>query len=214
LGSAFFFVHAGHVLTATANHCIPPSHDALQLIGRNGRYDVAVALHDEGYDLCILSPATFPNNISMTLSVVRDTPGNITLIAYEFSTTEQKNGAWRLTPATRIGNCIRLVQMDDVFGPAGVDMLELSFPALRGASGSPVVELRGAQMVARGIVVANTEHHLLPAHIETVLDANNSLLEERRYYLPQAAAVHSMHLARIVDGWLMQGVSGVTKNGA
>jgi hypothetical protein len=49
-------------------------------------------------------------------------------------------------------------------------MLELSFPALKGASGSAVTELRGSQLIVHGILVANTEHHLLPAQIETVLD--------------------------------------------
>jgi hypothetical protein len=66
-----------------------------------------------------------------------------------------------------------------------MDMLELSFPALRGASGAPVVEIRGTALFAHGVIVANTEHHLLPAHIETVLDSKNQLLEERKYFLPQ-----------------------------
>jgi hypothetical protein len=134
---------------------------------------------------------------------------NILFYTYEFSATQWKDGAWNINPATRIGNCVRTVQMDDVFGPAGVDMLEMSFPALKGASGAPVIEIQNSRLIVRGIIVANAERHLLPAQIETVLDAENHLLEERKYFLPQAAAVHSQHLVRLVDQWLARSAPGL-----
>lgn len=80
-------------------------------------------------------------------------------------------------------------------------MLELSFPAHKGASGAAVIELRPSAPthVIHGVVIANLEMHLLPAQIVTGLSDNNKMLEEHKYFLPQGAAVHVSHLANLVD---------------
>lgn len=63
---------------------------------------------------------------------------------------------------------------------------ELSFPALLGASGAPVIDLD--DFTAIGVVVANVATHLLPAQIERVQGEMGSV-EEIRYYLPHANAI-------------------------
>jgi hypothetical protein len=202
VGSSFFFLHGGQVLAATADHCIRPETNLYTMVSTAGPFDVEVALRDQAHDLCILLPKAHPADVSMTLVEAKGTPGNIVLYLHEYSTTEIENGSWHTNPATRVGNCVRNLPTYGVFGPAGEDMLELSFPALRGASGAPVLEIRGHEFRAHGIVVANSERHLLPAHIETVLDAENQLLEERKYFLPQAVAVNAKHLAILANTWL------------
>ncbi len=76
-------------------------------------------------------------------------------------------------------------------------MLELSFPALRGASGAPVVSI-GNEVVLWGIIVANVSYHLLPAQIEKVVEGDTTV-EEIKYLLPQAIAVNVKHLSKFSD---------------
>jgi hypothetical protein len=86
-----------------------------------------------------------------------------------------------------------------------VDALELSFPALRGASGAPTIynsdDMWGnANTQIVGIIVANASEHLLPAQIESVLYENNEAYEEVRFMLPQAVAVNANMPGRFTSG--------------
>lgn len=60
--------------------------------------------------------------------------------------------------------------------------VELSFPALQGSSGAPVIRDRGLHVVA--ILVANIEQHLMPAQVLRVDGPPESATEEVRYFLP------------------------------
>lgn len=201
LGSAFFFKRHGRIYGATAAHCIPPTAATLRLHAASGEHEVALAAFDRPHDLCLLLPTAPPPRITAELSDDSRVQTNVTLCTYEYSTTEFRDDAWRLFPATRMGNCVRQPPLQDQFGEAGDMMLELSFPALRGASGAPVLQVEPGRLLVRGIIVANAERHLLPAQIETVLTDDNALLEERKYFLPQAVAVNSVHLCRLVDAY-------------
>lgn len=201
IGSAFFFRHRGRVLAATADHCIASQSDRFHIVCAKGIFYLDIAKRDADLDLCIFMPQTFPEGITAELVQDTNTPGNVTLYAYEFSTTEVVPDGYHLNPASRIGNCVRVLDAEPTFGRAGQRMLELSFPALKGASGSAIIELRGSQMFIHGVLVANVQRHLLPAQIETVLDEKNGILEERKYFLPQAAAVNAVHLASLADAF-------------
>jgi hypothetical protein len=76
-------------------------------------------------------------------------------------------------------------------------MLELSFPALRGASGAPV--LSNLTFRLWGIITANVAYHLLPVQIEHVWDDEGQITEETRFLLPQAIAVHVKHLQAMLQ---------------
>ena len=200
LGSAFFFLYGGEVLAATADHVIGEASGRFVMAAGDMIFEVDVLKRCPDYDLCVLGPKSHPDGVSLQVSSDRGMSGNVTLYTYEYSTTDVfPDGSFHLTPATRIGNCTRIVQLEEQYGHAGIDMLELSFPALRGASGAPVIEIRGSEMIVHGIIVANAERHLLPAEIETVLDEKNEILEERKYFLPQAVAVNTTHLVRELD---------------
>jgi len=101
----------------------------------------------------------------------------------------------------------RTVDVSDRFGPAGENAMELSFPALMGASGAPVMfnELLLASRMGKhtmgivGVIIANASYHLLPTQIASVLTDDNKLYEEVRFMLPQALAVSVKHLRPMYD---------------
>ena len=66
-------------------------------------------------------------------------------------------------------------------------VLELSFAALQGASGAPII--------------VDGERELLPAQILTVHNRNGTK-EEYKYFLPSAKAIHWIHLKEFVDSVL------------
>jgi hypothetical protein len=92
---------------------------------------------------------------------------------------------------------VRIADFQQRYGEAGKYMLELSFPALKGASGAPVVQANTFGLL--GIVIANVSHHLLPVQIESLLDEENEIYEEVQYLLPQAVAVNSLHLRKLIE---------------
>ena len=101
-----------------------------------------------------------------------------------------------------MGHMTRMLNATERLGPAGDLVLELSFPAFRGASGAPVMFHETGTRVLMGqesygivgVIVANASYHLLPAQIESVIDVENNYVEEIRYMLPQALAVNIQHL--------------------
>ena len=198
LGSCFYFTDNGRVLVCTAEHCVRGVEGDFVVVSKGKEYPAELVHKNKEYDVALLSPLRTPAKISMTLSAERQKAGNIQLLTYEYSTTAVKENKFVLIPATRLGNCVRVIQLEETFGIAGKDMLELSFPALKGASGAAVVELSGNVMIAHGMIVANSEHHLLPAHIETVVDEKDSIHEERKYFLPQAIAVNSIRIIEVL----------------
>jgi hypothetical protein len=59
-------------------------------------------------------------------------------------------------------------------------MHELSYPALKGASGAPVFLEHGLAVV--GVIVANHERELMPAQILRAVGEDGALIEEARYF--------------------------------
>jgi hypothetical protein len=74
----------------------------------------------------------------------------------------------------------------------------VSFPALDGASGSPIL-CPSQGFAVWGVVKANIGHHLLPAQIERVYGSDSKLVEETKFMLPQALAINVRHLNNLID---------------
>jgi hypothetical protein len=74
--------------------------------------------------------------------------------------------------------------------------LELSFPALKGASGAPVLVESGGSVI--GMIVQNVGRELLPAQVETVTEPGK-YTEEIKYYLPSGKAISWVHLTEFVN---------------
>jgi hypothetical protein len=114
-GSAFFFRYGANVFVATADHVVAGHADAsFEVVVNSEPIAVDVVRREPSFDLCVLRPARPPSDVWMTLSETRETPGNLTLYAYEFSTTAIENGRFNINPATRIGNCVRIIQRKDL----------------------------------------------------------------------------------------------------
>jgi len=75
-------------------------------------------------------------------------------------------------------------------------MLELSYPALKGASGAPVFEEGSLRII--GVVVANVEREMMPAQVLRAYREDGTPLEEIHYFLPNALAVGWEHVAEVV----------------
>ena len=158
LGSAFMFRHGGAVLGATADHCIEDVEGQGQLViatpGDTGEaFKLDIAKRAPKHDLCLLMPVDEVPGVHMRLSEDKDKIVNIDFYTLEFSTTTIKDGQFDLRPATRVGNCIRTVDETEFLGPAGDEMLEMSYPALQGASGSAVIQMGVTRLPPAGVSI-------------------------------------------------------------
>lgn len=131
------------------------------------------------------------------LELARETPRfNEDVVTCEYSGTipnvclADGKTAMELVPSIRKGHVVRYYRSDwPEQTPASV--LDLSFPALKGASGAPVISEWDASVV--GMVVANVERHLLPAQVETI-HGSDGIVEHRTYFLPTGHAISWEHL--------------------
>lgn len=201
LGSGYFvkphpyYVTAGHVVRGWDKDFST----VISVDGETSQYTLELIVDNKDYDVAIMkcteyeAPAPFEfidtTNINMNRPVV----------SLEYSTTRTDEGKTKfiINPATRLGNITRKMDMTDMYGPMGEDILELSFPALKGASGSPVLYSEGFGLL--GMIVANVEYHLLPQQILTVLTEGNDLIEDIKYLMPLGLAVNARHIKEILD---------------
>ena len=155
-------------------------------------YLAAILERDPAHDLALLRAANFPNHRHFTPAFGKPITSNVQVLTFEYSRTTVSGGRIALSSSTRLGNVVSSPKKVEMLGDAGVDALELSFPALKGASGAPVIDCRNWDLW--GLIIANVSYELLPLQIETVLDQRNNILEEVKYMLPQAVAVNIKHL--------------------
>lgn len=198
LGTSFFVGPSGALVTA--EHVVRDWKE---------QFAIAVVLSDDvkvfpaslkhasrQRDLAILEVSGYKPNHLLPLSKDSRTNTDVNLLCLEYSTTETGKGNINITePATRKGHMTRERALSGRYGEAGQFMLELSFPALKGASGAPVMK-EGHPFECVGILVANVSNHLLPVQIMSVLDEKNQILEETQFLLPQALAVNVKHLIK------------------
>lgn len=159
-------------------------------------FPAEIVKRDQGCDLAALRVSGYVPPNPIALAEDQEIHPNIPVVCFEYSTTVTTGRFITLGPATRLGNVTRTINLTDKYGRAGDDALELSFPALKGASGAPVLENNRFRLW--GIVIANVSYHLLPAQIESVLDDTGTVTEETRFMLPQGVAVHVKHARQLI----------------
>ncbi|AGB26874.1 hypothetical protein Mycsm_06759 (plasmid) [Mycobacterium sp. JS623] len=125
---------------------------------------------------------------------------NTDLVALEYAQTVREHGIFILNPAMRRGHKTRNVDAEKLGAIGGLSALELSFPALSGASGAPVL-IESTPFVAEhlkwgivGVLAANVAYHAIPAQIISLVADDDTYIEERQYMLPQGLAVDINHL--------------------
>lgn len=125
-----------------------------------------------------------------------DQPGmNEDVFSFEYSSTRferKSSGGLHVTfePLSHKGNVMRFYT-STFPEPRPVPSLQVSYPALQGASGAPVIASNKAkQFYVTGILVANIERELLPAQIVRI-DEPGKYTEETKYFLPHGKAIDS-----------------------
>lgn len=189
LGTAAFVAGSNRLITA--EHVVRGWDGEFGIVAS---LDVSTVHHavllkvDEGRDLALLETTDFEADRALQLAPSDGMNPNSQVVCFEYGTTLVSGTSITLNPATRLGNVTRNLDLTELYGPAGTRMLELSFPALKGASGAPVLSNRAFELL--GVIKANVGYELLPAQIETVRDQSGKMLEETKFFLPQALAVN------------------------
>ncbi len=188
-------------LLVTANHVLDEMYDTIKIQGldRNTFYRASFVARKPSVDLALLKIEKYTPSLSCHLACDEEIVFNKVIFCYEYGKSHNLGEQIVISPATRMGNVTRFRNLQEKYGSGGEAMLELSFPALRGASGSPVLDTVGTEIRLWGIIVANVSYHLLPAQIETVLQENGSLEEEIKFLLPQALAVNVKHVRDLMN---------------
>lgn len=199
LGTSFFVGPSGALITA--EHVVREwnEHFAIAVVLSTDVKPFPASLKhvSRSRDLAVLEVDGYRPKHLLPLSKDSRTNTDMDLLCLEYSTAQiEKGNNMNITePATRKGHLTRERTLTDRYGEAGQFMLELSFPALKGASGAPVMKGRPPYECV-GVLVANVSNHLLPVQIESVLDEKNQLLEQTQFLLPQGLAVNVNHLER------------------
>jgi hypothetical protein len=157
-----------------------------------------VLLREPKVDLALLEVADYRPPHTLPLQEDKDITLNNLVLAFEYGTTITAGQRIGFSPATRLGNVTRFRDLSDIYREAGEQMLELSFPALKGASGAPVME-RSPPFKLWGIVKANVSHELLPVQVETIVDEKGRLEEQTKFCLPQGLAIHVKHVRQLIS---------------
>lgn len=192
LGTAFFV--GMHGLLATAAHVLGDftSYKIGPMNGDVGLFDAVVVDQDDYRDLALLRVTNYVPKRALWPAFDVPFYPNQPLMTFEYGTTEVIGERISLNPATRLGNMTRQFKMLEILRGAGELAMELSFPALRGASGAPVIKAGSSSVW--GVIVANHSSELLPHQIEKVIDSKNRVEETTRFMLPQAVAVNINHM--------------------
>jgi hypothetical protein len=193
------FVVGSKRQVATAYHVVSEWFDHLgtMFLPQTTLYPLTLINFDRDIDLAILDMTPYEPHDWFTLAKDEEIYQNQFVICSEYSQTSKIGGIIDVSMATRIGNIVRRINSDDHFGKAGEDALEISFPALRGSSGAPI--LSSKDLKVWGVIIANKAYHLIPAQIEKTYDNEGKLIDEVHYMLPQAIAVHVKHLRKLME---------------
>jgi hypothetical protein len=197
LGSGFFVGEESFLVTA--HHVIKGKDyiDIVVLPNLDNVYTATLIKEDTEVDLSVLHVEGYRPERRLALYPDNNLLFNQPCVCCEYGTTRSLGNRVEISPAVRMGNITRCFKSLDFYGKAGEMALELSFPALQGASGAPI--MTSDNFLVMGIIIANLAYHLLPAQIEETLNQDGEKVEEVRYMLPQAIAVHVKHLRMLLE---------------
>lgn len=93
-----------------------------------------------------------------------------------------------IVPSFHKGYIVRAYATE--FGFQGTtSCIDLSYPALKGASGAPMLEQSSGSVL--GMIVGNVEQQLMPGQIERTTRTDGTKDEVVRYFMPAAQAIRA-----------------------
>lgn len=198
LGSGVFVGDAPHLVTC--DHILNDWDKEYGIAIESGQRiaTASVLARDPDTDLAILNIDDYKPTHSLPFEEEENIILNNIVMCFEYGTTITAGNKINFSPANRLGNVTRFRNLTDLYGKAGDHMLELSFPALKGASGAPVMGWT-PPFKLWVIVKANWSTELMPAQVETIRDGKGNVEEETKYYLPQALAIHVKHIKELLS---------------
>ena len=214
LGTGFLISKDQVIYLVTAKHIFNNYHDNVRFTifpDKNGKLtvlDVPILLKNridsKDFDICIIRITEFveylvPYIVELTTTQVEPFDSVAT---HEFSRTtyyartETELAKISFEPKYLRGNILRYY-ISDFPERVPTLSLELSFPILQGASGSPVV-ISGKKEVI-GILVSSIETQVQPAQTITLFDNHGKPQEEIKYFLPTSKAIAAKHIEEFLN---------------
>lgn len=204
LGTGFFvnasglFLTAKHVCKGVENesNAVMP---ATLTEKTPAQYEISNLRFSEEFDIA-LGEVHGVRDIEPFNIATENAPINFDILTAEFSGTysqqiEDGSKALVLDPYYRKGQVLRYyVSTFPESSPTAC--LELSFPALKGASGAPVIVENTGLVI--GMIVGNIQRDLLPSQIERVTNGQK-VIEDVKYVLPSAKAISWKYLNEFIE---------------
>jgi hypothetical protein len=202
LGTAFL-VYGWTVHFVTAKHVLAASQPDEQLI-----------LIFDSRDGLVRYPVEWTEDTDADLSVGRlssveaiELPGfmiaarrihNADVCSFEHSGSGRTvNGQSMYTARFRKGHVVSDEDRSEYGYTTGCQVIEVSYPALKGASGAPV--FMEGDLTVVGMMVENVDSELLPSQLLRTVDAEGNLIEEIRYTMPHGRAIGFRSLHALLD---------------
>jgi hypothetical protein len=140
----------------------------------------------EKYDIAFgfLGMSQEPSLVAPGLKLATECNRNADIINIEFSAA----GSGSLFQSVRKGNIVYIHDWPGDGDLKGVNIMETSFACLKGASGSPVIDIAKNDH-AIGIMIQNVDHELAPTQLVRAVNDDGSLIEEVKYMMPQGIAI-------------------------
>jgi len=213
LGTGFFVGNGDVLHLVTAKHVFegsPLNEDEKYAFVFNDGKGIAIIAISEirvaaDFDVAVCNFEKSLTPLAVSLPIARaDPPLNHDVFSYEYSSTriEKTNTGFHVSfePHAHKGNIVRSYVSKFPEKTATASLLT-SYPALQGASGAPVIygSQSKKQFAVSGMLVANSERHLLPAQVVRIDDGPEHK-ETTSYFLPYGKAVSWSVLAECLSG--------------
>jgi len=201
LGTGFFIEDESFFITAAHNvELSGVQFGVLHVEDSLNALPVSVVYIDKQSDIAVLEVNGYHPLKGFALAHPEELYLNTQISCLEYGTTLTRGDEIRFNPAFRLGNVTRSFSKLEILGRVLTDALEVSFPALRGASGAPVLINSNFRVI--GMLVGNMSYHLLPSQIETVTDEAGKIIEETKFMLPLGIAAHANAIRTAVQAIL------------
>jgi hypothetical protein len=213
LGTGFFVGNMETIHLVTAKHVISSSPlaegEKFALVFNDGKGTAIIAISQvraaRDFDVAVCSVSRSHLELAVPLAIARSDPAlNDDVFSYEYSSTRIERTATgthvSFDPYTHKGNVVRSY-VSTFPETVKTPTILTSYPALQGASGAPVIAPgpKRQSFAVVGMLVANSERHLLPAQVVKIEDGP-SYSETTSYFLPYGKALSWSVLTQCLEG--------------